>query len=190
MYEPNQLVEQAILFATEAHRGQLRKGSNLPYILHPLEAAAIVAGLTDDPEVIAAAVLHDVLEDTSATPGELEAAFGPRVTALVQSESENKRPHLDPRDSWQLRKQEALEELAAASPAAQTVALGDKLSNIRAIRRDYCALGEALWQRFNQSDKAKQGWYYRSLGKALSGLCHTDAWQEYTRLTEEVFGRP
>ena len=103
MYEPNQLVEQAILFATEAHRGQLRKGSNLPYILHPLEAAAIVAGLTDDPEVIAAAVLHDVLEDTSATPGELEAAFGPRVTALVQSESENKRPHLDPRDSWQLR---------------------------------------------------------------------------------------
>ena len=70
------------------------------------------------------------------------------------------------------------------------MALGDKLSNIRAIRRDYRALGEALWQRFNQSDKAKQGWYYRSLGKALSGLCHTDAWQEYTRLTEEVFGRP
>ena len=119
MYEPNQLVEQAILFATEAHRGQLRKGSNLPYILHPLEAAAIVAGLTDDPEVIAAAVLHDVLEDTSATPGELEAAFGPRVTALVQSESENKRPHLDPRDSWQLRKQEALEELAEKAKFSQ-----------------------------------------------------------------------
>ena len=61
------LVDRAIIFATRAHSGATRKGTNIPYIVHPIEAAAIVSAMTDDEEVIAAAILHDVLEDTDAT---------------------------------------------------------------------------------------------------------------------------
>ena len=77
------LVSRAVIFAAAAHDGQVRKGTDIPYIVHPMEAAAIAAGLTNDPEVIAAAVLHDVVEDTGTTKNELEAEFGSRVAELV-----------------------------------------------------------------------------------------------------------
>lgn len=68
---PSDILDRAILFATEAHRGAFRKGTRIPYILHPLEAAAIAATITVDHEVLAAAVLHDVIEDTAVTEEEL-----------------------------------------------------------------------------------------------------------------------
>ena len=67
-----QMIQKAAVFAAKAHDGMMRKGSKIPYIYHPMEVALIVAQMTDDPEVIAAAYLHDVLEDTSVTPEELE----------------------------------------------------------------------------------------------------------------------
>ena len=67
-----QMIQKAAVFAAKAHEGMMRKGSRIPYIYHPMEVALIVAQMTDDPEVIAAAYLHDVLEDTSVTPEELE----------------------------------------------------------------------------------------------------------------------
>ena len=70
------LLDKAIIFATKAHSGARRKGTNVPYIVHPIEAAAIVSTMTDDEEVIAAAVLHDVIEDTDATEDDLYARFG------------------------------------------------------------------------------------------------------------------
>ena len=85
------LLDHAIIFATKAHSGTTRKGTNVPYIVHPIEAAAIVSAMTDDEEVIAAAVLHDVLEDTEATREDLLARFGRRITNLVENESEDKR---------------------------------------------------------------------------------------------------
>ena len=65
--EEKRMIQEAVNFAERAHRGAVRKGSRIPYITHPLEAAVIAASITDDPEVIAAAVLHDVLEDTDVT---------------------------------------------------------------------------------------------------------------------------
>lgn len=85
------ILDKAIIYATEAHSGMFRKGSMIPYIVHPLEVASIAAQMTDDEEVIAAAVLHDVIEDMSTTREELEVAFGKRITDLVCSDSENKR---------------------------------------------------------------------------------------------------
>lgn len=67
------LYERAVMFAAAAHSGMTRKGSRIPYLSHPVEAAAIVAEMTDDEELIAAAVLHDVVEDTPATSEEVEA---------------------------------------------------------------------------------------------------------------------
>lgn len=72
------LLDKAICFAARAHAGQVRKGTTTPYIFHPLEAATICATITDDEEVLAAAVLHDVVEDTDTTIGQVEAEFGPR----------------------------------------------------------------------------------------------------------------
>ena len=85
-----QMIQKAAVFAAKVHEGMMRKGSKIPYIYHPMEVALIVAQMTDDPEVIAAAYLHDVLEDTSVTPEELERTFGGRILSLVQEESEDK----------------------------------------------------------------------------------------------------
>ena len=82
------LLTDAIAFAAKCHEGQLRKGTEVPYIVHPMEACAIAATLTSDPEVLSAAVLHDVLEDAGIGERELRERFGARVAALVQAESE------------------------------------------------------------------------------------------------------
>ena len=108
------LLDKAIIFAVNAHRGQLRKGSNAPYILHPMEAAAIVAAMTDDEEVIAAAVLHDTVEDTAVTLDEICEQFGKRVAELVAAESENKREDKPAASTWKIRKEETIEHLKTA----------------------------------------------------------------------------
>ena len=82
-----ELVSEAISFAVKAHDGMRRKNSNNPYILHPMEAAVIVGTMTTDQDVIAAAVLHDVVEDANITIEEIEEKFGKRVRELVESET-------------------------------------------------------------------------------------------------------
>lgn len=182
------ILDQAVIFAAEAHSGMRRKGTDTPYILHPLEAAAIVGTMTSDREVLAAAVLHDVAEDTGHTIAEIRERFGPRVAELVASESEDKRENLPAKDTWKLRKQETLDALQKTrDPAVKMITLGDKLSNIRAISRDFAVLGDALWQRFNQKDKAEHYWYYASIAKCLEELKAYPAWQEYDRLVRSVF---
>ena len=182
------ILDKAIVFAVQAHSGMVRKGTKTPYILHSLEAAAIVATMTDDEEVIAAAVLHDVLEDTSATVNQLIEEFGQRVTAFVNAESENKREDIPATETWKLRKQETIDALYNEKhPDVKMIALGDKLSNVRAMYRDYQAIGDKLWNRFNQKDKSEHGWYYRSIADATRELSNYPAWKEYAQLVSLVF---
>lgn len=181
------LVFNALSFACNAHAGTCRKGTDIPYVLHPVESAIIVATVTDDPELIAAALLHDTVEDTDTSTETLRQLFGERVAALVADETENKRENVCSHDSWCLRKEEAIAHLRSASIDAKIVALGDKLSNMRAISRDYAAIGDKLWERFNVSDPAQQGWYYRALTDVLSDLSETSAWQELRTLVDGIF---
>lgn len=183
-------LNEAVEFAARAHADQVRKGSGMPYIVHPMEAASICASFTDDLEVIAAAVLHDVVEDTEATVEEVRERFGERVALLVAGESEDKREGLPPAETWKLRKEESLRHLEIAEdPGVRMVCLGDKLSNIRSIQRDYAALGDELWQRFNQKDPAEHAWYYRKIAGLLEGeLGGTEAWREYSQRVSTVFG--
>ena len=182
------ILDKAIIFAVQAHNGTLRKGTVTPYILHPLEAAAIVATMTDDEEVIAAAVLHDVLEDTPATVNQLIEEFGKRVAAFVSAESENKREDRPATETWKLRKQETIDALYNEKQlTVKMIAIGDKLSNVRAMYRDYQAIGDRLWDRFNQKDKSEHGWYYRSIADATMELSEYPAWQEYERLVSLLF---
>lgn len=182
------LMDRAIVFATRAHSGTYRKGTKIPYIVHPIEAAAIVSTMTNDPDMIAAAVLHDVVEDTDATVEEISFFFNERIAKLVEAESEDKRKDLPPQETWMIRKMETLEFLRnEADREAKILALADKLSNIRAIHRDQNTIGDQLWERFNEKDKSKHGWMYRQVALALSELSDTFAWQEYDELVRKTF---
>ena len=184
-----ELVSEAIAFAVRAHDGMRRKKSEAPYILHPMEAAVIVGTMTDDQNLIAAAALHDVVEDAGITIEEIEKKFGARVRELVASETEDKRADLPPTDTWRIRKEESLAVLKNTNDiGVLMVWLGDKLANMRSIYRDWKVEGDAMWQRFNQKNVSEQAWYYRSIVKLTERLSNTSAWLEYKTLTELVFG--
>lgn len=182
-----QLVDRAIRFATEAHEGIVRKGTDIPYIVHPLEAMAIVATITSDQELMAAAVLHDVVEDAGITVDDIRREFGQRVADIVDGETDREVPGLSHAGSWLQRKQAAIDRLAAASRDVQIVALGDKLSNMRAMARHLREQGDRVWQRFNEKDPARHAWYYRQLARSLAPLSDTDAYREFCALVEQVF---
>ncbi len=185
-----ELVSEAIAFAVKAHDGMRRKKSELPYILHPMEAAVIVGSMTDNQDLIAAAVLHDVVEDAGITIQEIEEKFGKRVRELVESETEDKRADLPPESTWHIRKEESLATLKNTNDIdVLMVWLGDKLANMRSIYRDFKVEGVQMWQRFNQKNVAEQAWYYRSIVKLTERLSNTSAWNEYKTLTELVFGK-
>ena len=185
-----ELVSEAIMFAVKAHDGMRRKKSELPYILHPMEAAVIVGTMSDDQNLIAAAALHDVVEDAGITLEEVEARFGKRVRELVGAETEDKRADLPPTDTWRIRKEESLEVLRNTDDMGVLIVwLGDKLANMRSIYRDFKVEGVQMWQRFNQKDVNEQAWYYRSIIKLTDRLSDTSAWLEYKTLTELVFGK-
>ena len=185
-----ELVSEAIIFAVKAHDGMRRKKGDSPYILHPMEAAVIVGAMTDDQSLIAAAALHDVVEDAGISIEEIEEKFGSRVRELVASETEDKRADLPPSDTWRIRKEESLSVLKKTEDiGVLMVWLGDKLANMRSIYRDWKVEGDAMWQRFNQKNVAEQAWYYRSIVTLTERLSDTSAWLEYKTLTELVFGK-
>jgi len=181
------LLDRAIVFAVNAHQGIERKGKGFPYIVHPMEAMSIVATMTNDQELLAAAVLHDVIEDTDTTADDLRREFGERIAMLVEAESDV-RMDGSKADSWHRRKQAALDRLTASGRDVKIVALGDKLSNMRLIAHDYATLGDEIWDRFNVKNKADHAWRYHSLVNALSDLSGTEAYKEFCMLVEKVFG--
>ena len=182
-----QLVDRAILFAVKAHSGTERRGKGFPYVIHPMEAMAIVATITPDPELLAAAALHDTVEDTDITLDVLRAEFGERVAKLVADESDVFTEGKSEEETWHQRKKAAIDRLARAPHDAKIVALGDKLSNMRAIARDYAAQGDALWNIFHAKDPKDQEWHYRGLADALRELQDTPAFQEFEQLINQVF---
>ena len=185
-----ELVSEAIEFAVKAHDGMRRKKGETPYVLHPMEAAVIVGTMTEDQNLIAAAALHDVVEDAGITIEEIEERFGKRVRELVEAETEDKRAELPPSDTWRVRKEETLSVLRNTEDLGVLIVwLGDKLANMRAIYRDWKVEGDSIWQRFNQQDKNEQAWYYSSIVKLTERLSDTVAWMEYKTLTELVFGK-
>lgn len=182
------LLDKAIVFAVKAHSGAFRKGTKIPYIVHPMETATIAASMTDDEEVIAAAVLHDVVEDTPVTKKQLEVDFGARVASLVCADSEDKCEYLPSAQTWEIRKQETLDYVPKASHDEQIIILADKLSNLRAIYRDVTLIGDKVWNKFNVKDKSKHKWYYCGVANALSDkIKATATFQNYAELLEKVF---
>lgn len=180
------MINRAITFATVSHANQTRKGTNIPYILHCLEAGVIAASLaTEDgrvnSDVVCAAILHDTMEDAYVSYATLKEVFNETIADLVKSQSEDKTK------SWQERKQATIDFLQAnTNKSVEIATLADKLSNMRAIASDYEKQGEQLWDRFN-ADKASQHWYYSTIATSLTQLSETKPYQEYTALVEKTF---
>ena len=181
------LLDRAIIFAVRAHAGTERRGKGFPYIVHPMEAVEIVATMTSDQELLAAAVLHDTVEDTDVTIEQIRAEFGERVASFVAVESDEPHQSRDSVENWRARKQAAIDRIARASHDAKMVALGDKLSNMRAIARDYAVQGDALWNLFHAKDRKDHEWHYRGLADALNELRDTFAYKEFEQLINQVF---
>ena len=182
-----ELLDRAIIFAVRAHAGIERRGKGFPYIVHPMEAVEIVATMTPDQELLAAAALHDTVEDTDTTVEQIRAEFGDRVAELVAAESDEPHESRDSVENWRARKQTAIDRLATASRDVKIVALGDKLSNMRAIARDYAVQGDALWNLFHAKDRKDHEWHYRGLAASLVELSDTFAYKEFEHLINQVF---
>lgn len=155
-------IDQAIQFAAVKHKGQVRKSTEIPYISHPFAVAMMLQQAGHAKEVVIAGVLHDTLEDTSATEEEIRALFGDAVLALVVSASEP-----DKSLPWEERKRHTLAELAFRSDEELAVIIADKLHNLRSIRLDIEAAGEKVWSRFNRG-KEQQSWYYQGIVHAVA----------------------
>lgn len=182
-----ELLDRAIVFAVKAHAGTERRGKGYPYIVHPLEAVEIVATMTNDQELLAAAALHDTVEDTEVTIDQIQMEFGERIASIVADESDEMPSGVTEKASWHHRKQTAIERLSHASLDAKMVALGDKLSNMRAIAHDYAIQGDKLWNLFHTKDREEHEWHYRGLADALRELDSTFAYQEFEILINQVF---
>ena len=175
------MINKAIQFAVKAHEGQVRKGTAIPYIMHPIEAATIVASMKFEEELISAALLHDIVEETEYYIEDVENLFGERVAFLVATETEDKSK------TWEERKEHTLRHLAEETDEdVLIVTLGDKLSNIRAIYNDYSEIGDELWSRFNRG-KESQSWYYKGLVESLSNICRLEEYQEFKDKVEKTF---
>lgn len=178
------IINKALEIATMAHKDQFRKGSKIPYIIHPMEAGVIGASLSIkgdqvDEEVVAAAILHDVIEDTNLTYEDLSNKFNDKVLRLIRLQSEDKSK------VWQERKEATIELLRNNEDMDfEIVTLADKLSNLRAIYRDYQILGDSLWGRFNVKEKEKHKWYYSSIGQNIKQLKDTREYKEYKELLD------
>ncbi len=184
------LVEKAIIFATKAHEGQRRKIDDIPYILHPLEVATIIATMTKKEEVVVAGLLHDTLEDTGVTKDEILKEFGPYVFELVCSETENKTKTENKTLTWKRRKEESILELKHTTNVdVKILWLADKISNLRSMQRNYDKHGDKMWSFFNQSDPKMHKWYYEGVLECILELKDESAYKEYVGLVKYLFGR-
>jgi len=165
------LLAEAFAFACLMHRGQTRKGSKVPYIVHPAGVALMLQKHGAPARVVAAGFLHDTLEDTAATPALLRQAFGSRVASLVRAASEplglSRAPDAEKRRNWRERKEHKLAVVARASREFRLLVAADMLDNLSATLEDRVTAGEAVWDRF-RAPKRDQEWYYRSQLRALA----------------------
>jgi len=160
-----QRFRDALAFALEAHTGQVRKGSGTPYVAHPLQVAGIAIEHGADEDQAIAALLHDVIEDTSFSHADLERRFGRRVADIVQACSDAEGPEDKP--AWRDRKERYLAHLAEADADLALVSCADKLHNARSILTDLRTHGEAVWERF-KGRRDGSLWYYGRLVEVLA----------------------
>lgn len=182
-------LRQGVEFAKMAHEGAYRKSTHEPYIVHPLEVSLVASTVTDDVDILIAALLHDVVEDTEYTIDAIKDKFGSRVAGFVSDESEDKMENIPKAISWMIRKEKFLVHLRKAQIGSKIICMSDKISNLRSTYGIYQNEGNAMWSAFNQKDPRRHAWYYRSIAEVLmDDFEGTDAFKEYCELFTRIFG--
>ena len=175
---------EALIYATQLHATQVRKGSGVPYIAHLLGVASLALEYGATEEEAIAALLHDAIEDQGGAPirAEIQRRFGETVAAIVEGCTDT---DITPKPPWRDRKEAYIAHIATASASVRLVSAADKLYNAQSILKDYRQLGDDLWQRFTGK---KEGtlWYYRSLVEAFRQADSNPLIEELDRVVSEL----
>ncbi|ADU30222.1 HD domain-containing protein [Evansella cellulosilytica] len=163
------LIDEAVIFATNAHAKQYRKTDSTPYITHPYTAALFMqthlhgSSFSDEERmnIIIAILLHDVIEDTDGTVEQITNIFGEKISELVIGASE-----MDKSKSWFERKSESIKKTKYATLQQKYVILADKIHNLHSMVKAKELLGSSLWSSFSATKK-DQEWYYKNMYRAL-----------------------
>ncbi len=173
------LVEKALRLSVEAHKNQIRKGDSSPYIVHPVTVALMLRQHGFSDEVVAAGLVHDVLEDTSVLADTLRAELGEEVFEIVRTVSEDKSL------AWEERKKNYIEAVRQGSDEAKAVSIADKIHNVESMLNAYAKEGDVLWQKFSRG-KDKQLWFEEEMLAMLKASWQHPLLQIYGVLVERM----
>jgi len=177
--------QQAREFATKAHQGQSRKSSNTPYITHPIRVAERLEQEGFSNELVCAAYLHDIVEDTSYETEDIIDMFGEKIAHLVAAHTEDKAK------SWTERKQHTIETVREAEKEIKYLIVADRLDNLLDMEKELKQQGHAIWEHFNAGFE-KQKWYHISIAENMYvGLDNEDVpdfFGEFAETVKRVFG--
>jgi (p)ppGpp synthase/HD superfamily hydrolase len=176
--------EAALVYATQLHANQVRKGSNVPYISHLLSVAALVLEDGGGEDEAISALLHDAIEDQGGakTREEIRQKFGNQVVSIVNGCTES---DVTPKPPWKERKQRYIEQMRCASAEVRRVSLADKLHNARSILADWHRIGNTVWKKF-KGDKDGTLWFYRSLVKVYQEAGSSYLSEEFERVVLQL----
>ncbi|MGG3564348.1 HD domain-containing protein [Neobacillus rhizosphaerae] len=155
------VIEKALKTAAKSHEKQYRKGTDIPYITHPVAVGMILMTAGYSEELVAAGILHDTVMDTDLSLQDIEQLFGRNIAQIVEGCSEP-----DKSLSWEDRKKHTIEYLKTAPEEIRVVACADKLHNIRSIARDIEQFGEQVWGKFKRG-REQQKWYYTNVIESI-----------------------
>jgi (p)ppGpp synthase/HD superfamily hydrolase len=176
--------DQALSYASLLHRGQRRKGAEIPYVAHLLAVTSLVLEHGGDEDEAIAALLHDSIEDIGGEGlrREIRELFGERVLGIVEGCTDTDR---QPKPPWRERKEVFLERLPRAAASVRLVVAADKLHNVRSMLMDHTRIGDRLWQRF-RGGRDGTLWYYRAVADALRQVEQTPLVEELHRAVTEL----
>lgn len=174
-----ELYETALKLAAKAHEGQHRKHDESAYIAHPIMVARILEQACFSEIVVAAGIVHDVLEDTEISEGDLRSALGDEVVGIVVTLSENKLLE------WEERKQKYVESVVTGGESVWAVSVADKIHNARELISFHEQRGAQAWQVFNRGKKKKL-WFEHLLYNELKKVWEHPLLEEYNRLIKQL----
>lgn len=172
------LIEKATRIAVVAHQNQTRKGDGLPYIIHPFMVAMKLIRYGFSEETVAAALVHDVLEDTDFPEKELKKQLGDKVLEIVKTVTN------DDTLVWEEKKKKYIETVKNGSIEAKVVATADKIHNLESLLTAYEEQGPTIWQKFNQG-KEQKVWFEKEMLKMLKKTWQHPLIDEYKALLEK-----
>ena len=177
--------DAALAFAVRAHGPQLRKGTSIPYITHPVSVALYLLQAGRDEDVAIAGLLHDVVEDTGISLEVIRVEFGDRVAALVGAVTEHKHEGGVERP-WEVRKREALTHLQTAEEDVLALKAADALHNVSTTRVALHRDGPSVWARFKRGPRESIGYYAEIARLVRARLGEERLAAELERAVEEL----